>query len=256
MPNFFKYLLYPISAVLLISSFTILLGPISLLALPFKWQTRRNITGPFWKLFSIFALKVVCITKVHKEDRRENEVKGKGSPPGLYIANHQSFIDIPLILTTMQVPPIMKKEVLYIPLLGVCGYSSGAIIVDRKDSESRRRVFEQAKERLLNFDKSLQYYPEGTRQKNKNAGPKEFDQIKKPLMQLAYDNGVKIYPVSMFGTRKVLNEKTGLVNYGQKIGSIFHEPVDPKNYEDSEEFMQVAWEKVISGYKELEEKLN
>lgn len=255
MENFFKYLLYPISVILLISSFTLFVGPISVIALPLKWQTRRNITGPFWKLFSEFALRVVCLTRITKEDFREEAVKGKGSPEGLYIANHQSFIDIPLMLTTIQVPPIMKKEVLYIPLLGICGYSSGAIIVDRKDSESRKKVFEQAKERLTSFDKSLQYYPEGTRNKKKD-GPKEYFEIKKPLMLLAYNEGIKIYPVSMFGTKKVLNEKTGLVNYGKKIGSIFHAPVDPKDFDDAEGFMKAAWKKVQDGYDQLEEKLN
>lgn len=255
MKRFLTYLLYPFSVVLLISSFIFLLVPISLIALPFKWQTRRNITGPFWMLFAQFALRVVCLCRVNKFDHREKSIQGIGSPEGLYIANHQSFIDIPLMLTSIQVPPIMKKEVLYIPLLGICGYSSGAIIVDRKDSESRKKVFTHAKERLLSFDKSLQYYPEGTRQR-KNTGPKEYSEIKKPLMQLAYNEGIRIFPISLYGTRYVLNEKTGLISYGRKIGSLFHAPVDPKDFSSAEEFMQAAWKKVQDGYYQLEEKLN
>lgn len=43
----------------------------------------------------------------------------------LYIANHQSYIDIPLIITKFQVPPIMKKEVLYIPIIGLVGWAMG-----------------------------------------------------------------------------------------------------------------------------------
>lgn len=255
MINFFKYLLFPISAFLLITSFTLLLGPISLLALPFKWQTRRNITGRFWQAFGYFALYIVTCSRVYKEDRREKEVQAMGSPPGLYIANHQSFIDIPMILSSVQIPPIMKKEVLFIPLLGLCGYSSGAIIVDRKDPDSRKKVFQEAMSRLTEYDQSLQYYPEGTRQKE-DKGPKEYSIIKKPLMQFAYSNNIKVYPISIFGTRKVLDEKSGLVNYGTKIGSIFHEAVNPKDFDNYEDFMKTAWAKVQDGYKELEDKLS
>lgn len=255
MTRFLRYALFPFSAFLLITSFTLLLGPISFIVMPFKWQTRRNFTGPFWRAFGYFSIYFVTFSRLYKDDRREKDLHGKGSPPGLYIANHQSFLDIPVILTSIQIPPIMKKEVLYIPLLGVCGYSSGAIIVDRKDSNSRKKVFQEARNRLIKYDKSLQYYPEGTRQR-KDCGPKDFSEIKKPLMLFAYQNNIKIYPVSIFGTRKVLNEKSGLVNYGRKVGSIFHAPIDPAHFEDPDQFMQVAWKKVQEGYDELAEKLN
>lgn len=253
--NFAKYLLYPISVVLLLSSFIVFLVPISIIALPFKWQTRRTITGPFWWMFAHFALRVVCLAHITKIDRRTQKTSYIGSPKGLYISNHQSFIDIPMMLTNLQVPPIMKKEVLYIPLLGICAFSSGAIIVDRKNSNSRKKVFKSAIDRLTKFDMSLQFYPEGTRQR-KPTGPKEFSEIKKPLIQIAYKNGIKVFPISMYGTRKVLNEKSGLVNYGKRIGSVFHKELDPKDYDSEEVFIKAAWSKVQEGYYELEEKLN
>ncbi len=255
MSNFLKYLLFPISAGLLISSFILFLVPISIVALPFKWQTRRTITGPFWWMFSHFTLRIVCLSRITKIDRREGNISTIGSPEGLYIANHQSFIDIPMMLTNLQSPPIMKKEVLYIPLLGICAFSSGAIIVDRKDPNSRKKVFKNATDRLTKLDKSLQFYPEGTRQR-KATGPKDFSKIKKPLIQVAYKNGVKVFPISIYGTRKVLSEKSGLVNYGQKIGAISHKGIDPKDFDSEENFIKAAWTKVQEGYYELEEKLN
>lgn len=255
MKKLLDYLLFPVSVVLLIVSFIILVVPISILALPFKWQQRRTITGPFWWLFSHFSLRVICLARITRIDRRDGNLGTIGCPEGLYIANHQSFMDIPMMLTNLQSPPIMKKEILYIPLLGICAYSSGSIIVNRKDINSRKRVFKNATDRLTKFDKSLQFYPEGTRQK-KDTGPKDISDIKKPIIKVAYKNGIKVFPISIYGTRKLLNEKTAIVDYGRKIGVICHKGIDPKDFDNEEEFINAAWTKVQTGYYELEEKLN
>jgi 1-acyl-sn-glycerol-3-phosphate acyltransferase len=252
--NIVTYLLYPVSVFILISSFIALILPISVVALPFKWQTRRTLTGKFWQAFGHVALRVVCLARIFKDDRRPKEVQKQSTPVGLHIANHSSFIDIPLMLTTMQVPPIMKKEILYIPFLGICAYSSGAIIVDRKAPDSRKKVFRAATKRLTHYDKSLQYYPEGTRQRE-NKGPKDVSVLKKPLMEFAYRQNIPLYPISFYGTRKVLTPK-GLIHYGQKIGAIFHAPIHPQNFRTEEEFIEKAWATVQAGYYELEAKLN
>jgi len=156
----FKYLLYPYSIFLLITSFIILVVPISFLVAHFKnWNTRLKITSPFWEFYAKVVVYFVCFCRNYTEDYRPEHEQRLHNPPGLYIANHQSFLDIPLVLCSFQVPPIMKKEILYIPIFGICGYSSSAMIVDRKKGESRRKVFAQAKERLTTFASNLQYYP-------------------------------------------------------------------------------------------------
>lgn len=251
----FKYLLYPYSIFLLIVSFIILIVPISFLVAPLKsWNTRLKLTSPFWELYGKIIVYFVCLCRNYTEDHRPEAERKMHNPPGLYIANHQSFLDIPLVLCSFQVPPIMKKEILYIPIFGLCGYSSSAMIVDRKKGESRRKVFEQAKERLTTFACNLQYYPEGTRQKE-DAPPRSVDKIKKPLMVFAYENNIPVYPVSIYGTRKVLNS-IAAINYGSRVGKIMHSPVRPENFNSSEEFVNTAWNKVIEGYHQLEAKLN
>lgn len=250
-----KFILYPYSILLLLSSFIILCVPISFLVAPIRsWHIRLRITSPFWQLFGKIVVYFVCICRNHTEDYRPKEEQSLHNPPGLYIANHQSFLDIPLILTSFQVPPIMKKEILYIPIFGICAYSSSSMIVNRKKGESRRKVFAQAKQRLTTFTKNLQFYPEGTRQK-KDLPPRDVSEIKKPLIIFAYKNNIPVYPVSIYGTRKVLNN-IAAINYGRKVGKIMHEPVKPEDYATADDFVNAAWGKVISGYQQLEEKLN
>jgi 1-acyl-sn-glycerol-3-phosphate acyltransferase len=200
------------------------------------------------------TIKVICLCRELTIDRRPINVRGLNNPPGLYVANHQSFMDIPLMLSHVLIPPIMKKELLYIPVFGVCAYSAGSMIVDRKKGQSRRKVFKLAQYRLNSYHKNLQYYPEGTRQKGNNP-PRPIDKIKKPLMVFAFKNNIPVNAVSMYGTTGVLSS-IGLINYGHKVGKILHEPFYPADYENEDEFCNAIWNKVSDGYFELKERLS
>lgn len=251
----FKILMQIYSFFVIVMAFAVFIFPISMIALPLHINTRIKIVSPGWGYFAWVSMKLGIFAKITKIDLRDEEVKKKRQPEGLHIANHQSFMDIPLVLCSFQIPPIMKKEVLYIPIFGLCGYASGAMIVDRSKRDSRRRVFEQSKNRLLNEFKSLQYYPEGTRQRGSNE-PKEFKDIKTPLMKFAYEADIPVYPTSIYGTKKILSAKTGMIRHGQSIGIKHHRALYPKDFETCEEFMQAAWNKVLEGYYELAEKIN
>ena len=126
-----------------------ILVPTCLVAIPFDLKSRLKIVSPLWAFFGGTLLRYACQAKiVYSQDHRSLEFKGTPCS-GLYIANHQSYLDIPLILTMFQAPPIMKKEVLYIPVFGQIGWICGALPVSRESSSSRRKVFESAKKRML-----------------------------------------------------------------------------------------------------------
>lgn len=253
-----KYLKLPLqfySIFIITSAFFVSIFPLSIIALPFNPKIRIKIVSPGWGFFGTILIYFGILAKVTKIDERDEDIKKQRQPHGLHIANHQSFIDIPLVLTTLQIPPIMKKEVLYIPIFGLCGYASGAIIVDRSNKDSRKKVLELSKRRLISEFRSLQYYPEGTRQRQ-GFEPKDFSEIKTPLMEFAYDEGLPLYPISIYGTKKVLSNKTGIIRYFQKLGIKNHQALYPRDFETKEEFLKAGWKKVQDGYYELAEKLN
>lgn len=197
-------------------------------------------------------MKVTTFGRVHTEDRRQEKFSKITSPPGLYIANHQSFMDIPLIFSYIIIAPIMKKSLVYIPIFGICAYASGAILVNRGKKSSRKKVLMAAMKRLQVGEKNLMYYPEGSR--NREDGiPREFKDLKTPMMKFAYDKNITVFPVSMYGTNKII--KKNMIQYGTKVGIIFHAGVNPADFETKEEFIMTAWEKVRSGHSELGEKL-
>jgi len=225
--------------------------PVALVVIPLPVKWRVRFVGPFWRFFSRFTLKYGCWATLYESDRRRPELRSYPYK-GLYIANHQSFIDIPLMLSQYQVPPIMKKEVLYLPLLGIMAWASGAMVVSRGKRNSRKKVFVQARKRLVEDNFAVQYYPEGTR--SRNGLPKDYKELKITLLQLAWENKVPVIPISMFGTRGVLNPR-GVITPGKKVGIITHDAIEPNNFPDANSFARACWEQVVKGFTELETSL-
>ncbi len=228
------------------------LVPACLIALPFNLRRRLKIVCPVWGFFSATVLRYACQAHVDIiEDHRSQDFRGVPCN-GIYVANHQSFIDIPLIVSVYQAPPIMKKEVLNIPLFGWMAWISGALPVSRSSTSSRRQVFEKAKRRILKHKIGLGVYPEGTR--SKNALPKPYTEIKKTLLFFAYNEGIPVIPTSVYGTRGVLTPK-GLVSPGRHLGIVVHQEIDPKGFSTPDAFAEACWEKVIQGHDRLKAQL-
>jgi len=233
--------------------FTFVLLPTCLVAIFLPLRRRLLVVCPVWKFVCEMLLKWACAAKVDiSEDHRSDDLKKDLPAKGLYIANHQSYIDIPLIVTKFQVPPIMKKEVLYIPIIGLVGWASGALIVSRGKNNSRRKVFEQTRNRVLKEKIGIQVYPEGTR--SKLAHPKPDSEIKKTLIFFAYENKIPVIPVSMYGTRGVLT-RLGTIRPKRHLGVIVHQEIHPEAFENRDEFAKACWDKVLIGYEQMRVKL-
>lgn len=246
-------ILIQIKAILLaIFLMIFLLVPASIIALPFALGKRLKIVGPAWSFFGEKLLRYGCHASIAiSEDYRSERFKGTPCY-GLYVANHQSYMDIPLILTMFQAPPIMKKAILHVPVFGWIAWVSGALAVSRTQVSSRRQVFEKAKKRVLKEKIGLQVYPEGTR--SKTSIPKPFTEIKKTLLIFAFNEKIPVVPVSLYGTRGILNS-LGMINPGRQVGIYVHKEVDPADFNSGEEFAQACWEKVIKGHDQMQMKL-
>jgi 1-acyl-sn-glycerol-3-phosphate acyltransferase len=79
----------------------------------------------------------------------------------MFCPNHASLMD-PFVLIAISKNPIVfvgKKELVKIPIFGFF-YKRVVIMVDRKDPESRKKVYEMAKKKLSNGT-SMAIFPEG-----------------------------------------------------------------------------------------------
>jgi 1-acyl-sn-glycerol-3-phosphate acyltransferase len=229
-----------------------ILVPVCIIASPFKIKRRLKIVSPVWAFLSHFLLRYGCHAKVAiSEDHRSPQFKGTPCY-GLYIANHQSFFDIPLMISIFQAPPIMKKEVLHIPIFGWMAWISGALPFSRSNSTSRRKVFEKAKKRIMEERIGLQVYPEGTR--SKSSLPKGFNEIKKNLLFFAYNEKIPVIPTSIYGTRSIV-ASMGMIRPGRNIGIIVHREMDPSQFNSAEEFAQSCWNEVLKGHDQMKNDL-
>jgi 1-acyl-sn-glycerol-3-phosphate acyltransferase len=226
--------------------------PACLLAAPFSLTRRLKIVCPVWSLCSRLLLRYGCHAHLDiQEDLRAEAFRG--TPPyGLYVCNHQSFVDIPFLMTMYQAPTIMKKEVLYIPILGWLAWFSGAMPVSRSKVTSRKKVLDQAKDRMTKNKIGLLVYPEGTR--SKDALPKHYDKIKRTLLVFAFNEKIPVIPTSIYGTRGVLSSK-GLIQPGRHLGIIVHKEILPQSYKNSDEFCRAIWGKVIEGHDDIKSRL-
>lgn len=241
-----------IKAIVVVIISLLVVVPACLVAIPFSLNRRLKIVSPVWSTILNIVVRHGFAMKVDvQEDNRSPEMKTI-PPYGLFIANHQSYVDIPLLSSMYQVPPIMKKEVMYIPFIGLLGWICGAMPVSRGSHNSRKKVFAQTRRRMKDLRIGVQVYPEGTR--SKDALPREFSSIKRTLMVFAYNEGIPVIPTSIYGTRGVLTEK-GYIKPGRHVGIIVHKELYPEHFANVDEFCQACWDKVREGHDQMKREI-
>jgi 1-acyl-sn-glycerol-3-phosphate acyltransferase len=85
------------------------------------------------------------------------------APEGLcvVVANHRSYVDIPLLMSTMPSIFLAKIEIAGWPLFGTAARLTSTVFVDRDDPVSRRRAFAALGE-VLDRGERVVVFPEGT----------------------------------------------------------------------------------------------
>ncbi len=138
-------------------------------------------------------------------------------PPGrayVYMSNHQSHLDIPMLYATLPSPTIRmlgKKELFQIPLWGRGLRAAEFIEVDRSNHESAMKSIEYAK-RLVRDGVSIYLAPEGTRSRDGKIGP-----LKKGGFHLALGTGAPIVPVAIRGTIDILPRGARSARLGREV---------------------------------------
>ncbi|WP_125154361.1 lysophospholipid acyltransferase family protein [Clostridium rectalis] len=136
------------------------------------------------------------------------EVEGISNIPKgncVYVANHQSLFDIPVLLAATKKPMgfIAKKEMENIKVLSSWMREIHCVFMDRNNI---REAVKSINEGIDNIKKgySMVIFPEGTRSK----GPK-LNEFKKGSMKLAIKGGVPIVPIAIDGTYKAREANEG-----------------------------------------------
>lgn len=122
----------------------------------------------------------------------------------VFVANHQSNLDPPLIICYIQRNPgwIAKQELFRVPLLGQGIQLVNAIPIDRSNRESAIASTKRAAE-VVRAGRSVVAFPEGTR--TVDGRLKEF---KKGVFYMAIEAGVPVVPIVVNDTKLVMRKGT------------------------------------------------
>ena len=95
--------------------------------------------------------------------------------PCVFVANHRSYYDIPLLLVALDAPHgiLAKEELEKIPLLNRWMKLLGCVFVKRDDIRASVKALNDATA-IVESGKSFVIFPEGTRYKGEEGGAGEF----------------------------------------------------------------------------------
>lgn len=143
----------------------------------------------------------------------------------IYMCNHQSNFDIPVLLGCLPVQFrwLAKAELFKIPIFGRGMRSAGYISIDRFNRKSAFESLSKAAERIKG-GVSVMIFPEGTRSIDGKIRP-----FKKGGFVLAVDAGVPIVPVVLHGTRAIMPKGRLRINAGHVVMEVLA-PVDTSGY--------------------------
>lgn len=167
----------------------------------------------------------------------------------VFIANHQSHIDIPVLFRGLRqhVSFIAKKELFRIPVFGWGMYVLGHVWIDRGNPRKALKSIEIAVNRLKKDNISLALFPEGTRSKDGSLG--KFKQGSFALVQRA---GVEVVPLVIQNTAKLF-PKHSLTLYSGTAHLTICDPIDVHPDQSKAEISEQICS-IISGILENPEK--
>ena len=149
---------------------------------------------------------------------KENFISGNTY---IITCNHNSMMDVPLSCPYIPGPnkTIAKALFAKVPLFGLF-YMKGAVLVNRKSEDSRRKSFEKMIA-TLNNRMHMSIFPEGTRNRTSEPLKKFHD----GAFKLAEKTGRPIIPAILLNTKKVLPAGKVFFFWPQKLEIHFLEPV-------------------------------
>jgi 1-acyl-sn-glycerol-3-phosphate acyltransferase len=143
-----------------------------------------------------------------------------GGGPVVFMANHESWLDIPALLVAIpgQVRFLAKRSLFGIPFLGWAMRAMGFIPVDRENRRTAIKSFDEAAARIR-AGRSVLVFPEETRTPDGSLLP-----FQRGGFLIALKAGLPIVPVGIEGARRVLAKGSYLVRPG-RIVVRFGEPI-------------------------------
>lgn len=145
--------------------------------------------------------------------------------PVVYMANHQSLFDIPLLLATLpgQTRMLAKRSLFRIPIFGWAIRAGGFIAIDRRDRSHAGESFQAAVDKLRTGVSAL-VFPEGTRSLDGRVAA-----LQRGGFLLAIKSGLPIVPVGIEGSLARQPKGRVTIRPGE-VPVRYGTPIDPAEF--------------------------
>ncbi|MCG8420735.1 MAG: 1-acyl-sn-glycerol-3-phosphate acyltransferase [Proteobacteria bacterium] len=173
-----------------------------------------------------FATRVVANAQI--DIRTEGREQIAADRSYVYMSNHQSHMDIPVLYATVPartMRAVAKKELFRIPVWGRAMRAAGIVEVDRQHRNRAIASLGDAADQLRRGT-SIWIAPEGTRSRTGRLG-----RLKKGGFHLAKQAGVPIVPIAITGTHAILPPGTTSTRPGCPVRVVFGIPIEVEGRE-------------------------
>lgn len=190
---------------------------------------------PRWWSKIVITLSFVRI-KVHAPERAFD---GK---PHIYVANHLSFLDVPVLASFIPRAKFVTKEELFsVPIFGKGMLAVGMVPIQRERKKAAFGALDYAA-KSVKAGNSIVVFPEGTRGNDYSLRP-----FKRGPFVLAITAGATIVPVVIHGTHDVLPKGTWLVRPRRvDVHLLEHVSVEGLDLSDRDRVASEVWSRMAN----------
>lgn len=189
-----------------------------------------KITGIIKKSYGRFTVWLTGSTVEVKYKNFESFKRIANKEPVVVIANHQSFVDIPLLLGYLDINIgfVAKEEIRRWYLFNLWMERAQCVFLDRSSPKKALNSFSKAVQ-FIRDGKSVCVFPEGSRTRDGKVG-----EFKRGSFKLALESGVKVLPITIDGTYDVMNKNKFYIQRRKKILLTIGEIIDIKKIDKFE----------------------
>lgn len=189
----------------------------------------------------VLGMMAWCMVRVSSgwKIKVEGVEKFDNKTPTIFIANHESFLDIPLLFELpWRMKWVVKHSMTYIPVMGWMVKLTGQLTINRSNKSALKKLSNLFKP--LNDLVPVMIFPEGTRSING-----KISSFKNGAFLMALEHGFRLQPIVIDGAHHILKSGSNLLNNKGILRVSVLDHIDPKDFNNMTDLKSFARDKIV-----------